>query len=189
MTGTAMTEADEFWKIYKLEVVAIPTNKPLRRINYPDVIFRTEREKWNAVVEEIVEVHKTGRPILVGTVSVEKSEKLGEMLRRRGIKFELLNAKPENAAREAEIIAQAGRIGAVTIATNMAGRGHRHYSGGQSRIPCLGQTPPSVSQPTRCSSRHLEENRRGNRSPGEDEGRRPQGCRTGRPARHRYGAA
>lgn len=130
MTGTAMTEADEFWKIYKLEVVAIPTNKPLRRINYPDVIFRTEREKWNAVVEEIVEVHKTGRPILVGTVSVEKSEKLGEMLKRRGIKFELLNAKPENAAREAEIIAQAGRIGAVTIATNMAGRGTDIILGG-----------------------------------------------------------
>ncbi|MCS7168295.1 MAG: preprotein translocase subunit SecA [Gemmatales bacterium] len=130
MTGTAMTEADEFWKIYKLEVVAIPTNKPLRRIDYPDVIFRTEREKWNAVVQEIVEVHKTGRPILVGTVSVEKSERLGEMLKRRGIKFELLNAKPENAAREAEIIAQAGRIGAVTIATNMAGRGTDIILGG-----------------------------------------------------------
>lgn len=130
MTGTAMTEADEFWKIYKLDVVAIPTNKPLRRLNHPDVIFRTEREKWNAVVEEIVEVHKTGRPILVGTVSVEKSERLGEMLKRRGIKFELLNAKPENAAREAEIIAQAGRIGAVTIATNMAGRGTDIILGG-----------------------------------------------------------
>ncbi|HXG12946.1 MAG TPA: preprotein translocase subunit SecA [Gemmataceae bacterium] len=130
MTGTAMTEADEFWKIYKLEVIAIPTNKPLIRFNHPDVIFRTEREKWNAVVEEIVEVHRTGRPILIGTTSVEKSEKLSEMLRRRGVKHELLNAKPEYAAREAEIVAQAGRIGAVTIATNMAGRGTDIILGG-----------------------------------------------------------
>jgi len=132
MTGTAMTEADEFWKIYKLEVIAIPTNKPLIRINYPDVIFRTEKEKWKAVVEEIVEVHKTGRPVLVGTTDVDKSIKLSEMLKRRGIKHELLNALPEHAAREAEIVAQAGRIGAVTIATNMAGRGTDIILGGNS---------------------------------------------------------
>jgi preprotein translocase subunit SecA len=130
MTGTAMTEADEFWKIYKLEVIAIPTNKPLIRINHPDVIFRTEKEKWKAAVEEIVEVNKEGRPILVGTTDVDKSIKLSELLKRRGIKHELLNALPEHAAREAEIVAQAGRIGAVTIATNMAGRGTDIILGG-----------------------------------------------------------
>ncbi len=130
MTGTAMTEANEFWKIYKLDVIAIPTNKPLRRVNYPDVVYRYEREKWNAILDEIVEVHKTGRPILVGTVDVAKSEKLADMLKRRGIKCELLNAKPEFAAREAEIIAQAGRLGAVTISTNMAGRGTDIILGG-----------------------------------------------------------
>ncbi|MBY0526893.1 MAG: preprotein translocase subunit SecA [Gemmataceae bacterium] len=130
MTGTAMTEANEFWKIYKLDVIAIPTNKPLIRINYPDVIFRTEKEKWKAVVDEVVEVHKEGRPMLIGTVDVDKSIKLSEMLKRRGIKHELLNALPEHAAREAEIVAQAGRIGAVTIATNMAGRGTDIILGG-----------------------------------------------------------
>ena len=130
MTGTAMTEADEFWKIYKLEVIAIPTNKPLIRVNHPDVIFRTEKEKWKAVVEEIVEVNKEGRPILIGTTDVDKSLKLSDLLKRRGIKHELLNALPEHAAREAEIVAQAGRIGAVTIATNMAGRGTDIILGG-----------------------------------------------------------
>jgi preprotein translocase subunit SecA len=130
MTGTAMTEADEFWKIYKLEVIAIPTNKPLIRINSPDVIFRTEKEKWKAVVDEILEVTGTGRPVLVGTTDVDKSLKLSEMLKRRGIKHELLNALPEHAAREAEIVAQAGRTGAVTISTNMAGRGTDIILGG-----------------------------------------------------------
>jgi preprotein translocase subunit SecA len=128
MTGTAMTEANEFYKIYGLDVVAVPTNRPTQRINYQDVVFRTEREKWNAVVEEIVSVHQTGRPVLVGTVSIEKSEKLKAMLDRRGIKSELLNAK--HHAREAEIIAQAGRLGAVTISTNMAGRGTDIILGG-----------------------------------------------------------
>src|SRR5438105_9497766 len=130
MTGTAMTEANEFWKIYKLDVIAIPTNRPLIRNNYPDVIFRTEKEKWDAVVEEVAEVHQTGRPILIGTVDVDKSLKLSEMLKRRGIKHELLNALPEHAAREAEIVAQAGRIGSVTISTNMAGRGTDIILGG-----------------------------------------------------------
>jgi preprotein translocase subunit SecA len=125
-----MTEANEFWKIYKLDVIAIPTNKPLIRINFSDLIFKTEKEKWTAVVEEIAEVHKTGQPMLIGTTDVAKSEKLSEMLRRRGVKHELLNAKPEYAAREAEIVAQAGRIGAVTIATNMAGRGTDIILGG-----------------------------------------------------------
>jgi preprotein translocase subunit SecA len=130
MTGTAMTEADEFWKIYKLEVIAIPTNQPLIRVNHPDVIFRTEKEKWKAVIEEVYEVQRGGRPILIGTVDVDKSLELSDMLKRRGIKHELLNALPEHAAREAEIVAQAGRIGAVTISTNMAGRGTDIILGG-----------------------------------------------------------
>jgi preprotein translocase subunit SecA len=130
MTGTAMTEANEFWKIYKLDVVAVPTNKPLRRVNYPDLVYRTEREKWEAVVNEIAEVHNSGRPVLIGTTDVAKSEKLSALLKRRGIKHELLNAKPENVAREAEIVAQAGRLKAVTISTNMAGRGTDIILGG-----------------------------------------------------------
>jgi preprotein translocase subunit SecA len=130
MTGTAMTEANEFWKIYHLDVIAIPTNKPLTRVNYPDAIYRTEKEKWKAVIDEVVEVHKGGRPMLIGTVDVDKSLKLSEMLKRRGIKHELLNALPEHAAREAEIVAQAGRIGSVTISTNMAGRGTDIILGG-----------------------------------------------------------
>src|SRR5262249_45479861 len=111
MTGTAMTEAAEFWKIYKLHVIAIPTTKPLIRLKHDDVIFRTEKEKWEAVVNEIAEVHEEGRPMLIGTTDVDKSENLSGLLKRRGIKHELLNAKPEYAAREAEIVAQAGRIG------------------------------------------------------------------------------
>jgi preprotein translocase subunit SecA len=130
MTGTAMTEADEFWKIYKLDVMAIPTNKPLVRVNHPDLIFRSEKEKWEAIIQEVMEVHKEGRPMLIGTVDVDKSEKLSGLLKRRGIKHELLNAKPEYAAREAEIVAQAGRLGAVTISTNMAGRGTDIILGG-----------------------------------------------------------
>ena len=128
MTGTAMTESAEFWKIYKLDVVSIPSNRPMRRVNSQDVIFRTEREKFNAIVDEIAEVHQTGRPILVGTVSIEKSELLSERLGRKGVKHEVLNAKQHE--REAEIISQAGRLGAVTIATNMAGRGTDIILGG-----------------------------------------------------------
>ncbi|WP_337176408.1 preprotein translocase subunit SecA [Paludisphaera sp.] len=128
MTGTAMTEANEFYKVYGLDVVAIPTNRGLSRVNYPDVIFRYEREKNKALVDEIKEVHATGRPILVGTVSIEKSEELSELLTRYGIKHEVLNAKHHE--REAEIVAQAGRRGAVTIATNMAGRGTDIILGG-----------------------------------------------------------
>ncbi len=128
MTGTAMTEASEFYKIYKLDVVAIPTNRPMQRINHPDVIFRSDREKYNAIVDEIREVHATGRPILVGTTSIEKSEFLSEQLKRLGVKHEVLNAKQHE--READIIAQAGRSGAVTIATNMAGRGTDIILGG-----------------------------------------------------------
>ena len=128
MTGTAMTEAQEFWKIYKLDVLSVPTNKPLSRVNAPDVIYRSEGEKWNAVVDEIREIHKTGRPILVGTVSIEKSELISSKLDRYGIKHNILNAK--HHGREAEIIAQAGRYDAVTISTNMAGRGTDIILGG-----------------------------------------------------------
>jgi preprotein translocase subunit SecA len=177
MTGTAMTEANEFWKIYKLDVIAIPTNRPLIRTDYPDMIYLSEKDKWNAVVEEIERIHKwdavllkegtmltgtikkenedslefevrdtrekktisfeeideyeyRGRPMLIGTTDVDKSEKLSGLLKRRGVKHELLNAKPEYVSREAEIVAQAGRIGAVTIATNMAGRGTDIILGG-----------------------------------------------------------
>jgi preprotein translocase subunit SecA len=130
MTGTAMTEANEFWKIYKLDVVAVPTNMPLLRVNNPDLVYKSEKEKWDAVVNEIVEVHQSGRPILIGTTDVAKSEKLSVMLKRRGVRHELLNAKPENVAREAEIVAQAGRLTAVTISTNMAGRGTDIILGG-----------------------------------------------------------
>ena len=175
MTGTAMTEAAEFWKIYKLDVISIPTNRELKRINNPDVIYRTEREKFNAIVEEIERINKwdvlysqkgeeyegrivgetddtiefqhkgfkesefipkakikeidrRGRPILVGTVSIEKSELLSSMLEKRGIPHQVLNAKHHQ--REAEIVAQAGRKNAVTIATNMAGRGTDIILGG-----------------------------------------------------------
>ncbi len=128
MTGTAETEAAEFDKIYKLEVVVIPTNQPLVRAEYPDVIYRTEREKFAAVGEEIKEVHEEGRPILVGTTSIEKSERLATLLKRKGIKHVVLNAKYHE--REAEIVAQAGKQGAVTIATNMAGRGTDIILGG-----------------------------------------------------------
>ncbi len=128
MTGTAMTEASEFYKIYKLDVIAIPTNRPSQRKNFPDVIFQTANEKWNAVVEEIRDVSKTGRPVLVGTASIENSELLSKKLNRFGVRHEVLNAKYHE--REAEIISQAGRKGAVTISTNMAGRGTDIILGG-----------------------------------------------------------
>ncbi len=174
MTGTAMTEANEFWKIYKLDVIAIPTNRPLSRIESPDVIYLTEKEKFNAVADEVertnkldivrtkdgneysgqivresdsevlvktkdrrevqldrrqvTDIERRGRPILIGTVSIEKSEQISKMLERRGIEHQVLNAK--NHGREAEIVAQAGRLGAVTIATNMAGRGTDIILGG-----------------------------------------------------------
>src|SRR4051794_27931782 len=128
MTGTAMTEATEFYKVYGLDVIAIPTNRSLTRRNFSDVIFRSEHEKLTAILDEIKEVHATGRPILVGTTSIEKSEELGEYLARFGIPHQVLNAKYHE--REAEIVAQAGRKAAVTIATNMAGRGTDIILGG-----------------------------------------------------------
>src|SRR3954447_10449803 len=152
MTGTAETEAPEFAKIYKLDVIVIPTNREMRRVENPDLVFRTEKEKWEAIVTEILEEHKKGRPVLVGTVSIEKSEKLSAMLDRRGLKrgtttgggvdmHVVLNAKYH--AQEAEFVAQAGRKGAVTIATNMAGRGTDILLGGNAefmaRQQCLAE--------------------------------------------------
>src|SRR5436190_20281881 len=152
MTGTAETEAEEFAKIYKLDVVVIPPNRPLRRVENPDLVYRTEGEKWDAIVSEILEEHAKGRPVLVGTVSIEKSEKLSSLLDRRGLKrgtttgggadkHVVLNAKYH--AQEAEFVAQAGRKGAVTIATNMAGRGTDILLGGNpefmARQQCLAE--------------------------------------------------
>jgi preprotein translocase subunit SecA len=152
MTGTADTEAEEFNKIYKLDVVVIPANRPLRRLENPDLVYRTEKEKWDAIVTEIVDEHEKGRPVLVGTVSIEKSEKLSTMLDRRGLKrgtttgggadkHVVLNAKYH--AQEAEFVAQAGRKGSVTIATNMAGRGTDILLGGNAefmaRQQCLAE--------------------------------------------------
>jgi preprotein translocase SecA subunit len=131
MTGTAATEAEEFWKIYGLDVVVIPTNKPLDRINYPDVIYKTDKEKWQAIVKEIEECHREGRPVLVGTTSVEKNEKLSKLLTKEGIPHVVLNAKDHEG--EAKIIAQAGRVGKATVATNMAGRGIDIVLGGESK--------------------------------------------------------
>lgn len=130
MTGTAKTEEDEFSEIYKMDVVEIPTNKPILRQDLDDVVYVNEEAKFKAIVEEIERVHKTGQPILVGTISIEKSELISQMLKRKGIKHEVLNAKQHQ--REAEIVAQAGRYGSVTIATNMAGRGTDIVLGGNS---------------------------------------------------------
>ena len=152
MTGTADTEAEEFGRIYKLDVVVVPPNRPLRRIENPDLVYRTEREKWDAIVTEIIDEHAKGRPVLVGTVSIEKSERLSSMLDKRGLKrgtttgggvdkHVVLNAKYH--AQEAEFVAQAGRQGSVTIATNMAGRGTDILLGGNAefmaRQQCLAE--------------------------------------------------
>ena len=132
MTGTAMTEEAEFEEIYNLDVVAIPTNKPMIRNDQNDVIYKNEKAKFNAIVQSIKESHEKGQPVLVGTVSIEKSEKLSRILKKEGIKHEVLNAKFHE--KEAEIIAQAGKFGAVTIATNMAGRGTDIMLGGNSEF-------------------------------------------------------
>ena len=132
MTGTAMTEEDEFREIYKLDVVSIPTNRPVIRKDHPDIIYRTERAKYAAIIQQIIDCHEKGQPVLVGTVSIDKSEQLSKMLDRRGIKHVVLNAKYH--AKEAEIVAQAGKLGAVTIATNMAGRGTDIMLGGNAEF-------------------------------------------------------
>ncbi|NQU96130.1 MAG: SEC-C domain-containing protein, partial [Chloroflexi bacterium] len=128
MTGTAATEAEEFYKIYKLEVVQVPTNVPMIRADAPDLIFKSEGGKYRAVAEKVAELHRAGRPALVGTVSIEKSEVLADLLKRKGVPHQVLNAKQHE--REAGIVAQAGRPGAVTVATNMAGRGTDIILGG-----------------------------------------------------------
>ena len=132
MTGTAMTEEDDFREFYKLDVIAIPTNRPVQRIDHTDLIYRTEKGKYKAIIEQIAECHEKGQPVLVGTISIEKSELLSSMLKRKGIKHEVLNAKYH--AKEAEIVAQAGKLGAVTIATNMAGRGTDIMLGGNAEF-------------------------------------------------------
>ncbi|OUL35094.1 preprotein translocase subunit SecA [Nostoc sp. T09] len=151
MTGTAKTEEAEFEKIYKLEVTIIPTNQIRRRQDLSDMVFKTEPGKWKAIARECAEMHELGRPVLVGTTSVEKSEYLSELLKEMEIPHELLNARPENVEREAEIVAQAGRRGAVTIATNMAGRGTDIILGGNSeymaRLKLREYFMPRIVQP------------------------------------------
>ena len=137
MTGTAMTEEEEFGEIYELDVIEIPTNKPIQRIDEPDYIFKNEKGKYNAVIEDIIECHEKGQPVLVGTISIEKSELLSSMLKRKGIKHNVLNAKQHE--KEAEIVAQAGKKGAVTIATNMAGRGTDIILGGNAEYMALSE--------------------------------------------------
>jgi preprotein translocase subunit SecA len=129
MTGTAATEGEEFFKIYKLEVIVIPTHSPMVREDENDLVYRTERAKFEAVADEIEDLKKEGRPVLVGTVSIEKSEYLSDLLKTRGVEHQVLNAKQHE--REAGIVAQAGRYGGVTIATNMAGRGTDIVLGGK----------------------------------------------------------
>jgi preprotein translocase subunit SecA len=161
MTGTADTEAVEFDKIYKLEVMVAPTNQPMIRLENPDVVYRTEDEKFRAVVGEITELHEKGQPVLVGTVSIEKSERLSAMLKKKGVPHVVLNAKYHE--REAEIVAQAGRLNAVTIATNMAGRGTDILLGGNpeylARKALAAQTFESPEAQEAAARKALEEAR------------------------------
>jgi preprotein translocase subunit SecA len=150
MTGTAETEAPEFDKIYRLEVMVIPTNKPMRRLENPDVVYRTEKEKYFAAADEIQRLHATGQPVLVGTTSIEKSERLSELLKKKGVKHWVLNAKQHE--KEAEIVAQAGSKGMVTIATNMAGRGTDILLGGNAEFMAKQEcVKKGIAQPLRAA--------------------------------------
>jgi preprotein translocase subunit SecA len=155
MTGTAETEAPEFEKIYKLEVLVIPTNKTLLRVENPDVVYRTEKEKYFAAADEIQTFYEKGQPVLVGTTSIEKSERLSELLKKKGLKHVVLNAKYHE--REAEIVAQAGRKGAVTIATNMAGRGTDILLGGNPEFMAKQEcVKKGIAQPMRAAQGKIE---------------------------------
>src|SRR5437870_5367076 len=155
MTGTAETEAPEFEKIYKLEVMVIPTNKPLLRKENPDVVYRTEKEKYYAAADEIQNLYATGQPVLVGTTSIEKSERLSDLLKKKGIKHVVLNAKYHE--REAEIVAQAGRKGMVTIATNMAGRGTDILLGGNPEFMAKQESlKKGLAQPFRAAQGKIQ---------------------------------
>jgi len=155
MTGTAETEAPEFDKIYKLEVNVIPTNKEMRRLENPDVVYRTEKEKYYAASDEVQKLHETGQPVLVGTTSIEKSERLSELLKKKGIKHVVLNAKYHE--REAEIVAQAGRKGMVTIATNMAGRGTDILLGGNPEFMAKQEcVKKGIAQPLRAAQGKIQ---------------------------------
>ena len=150
MTGTADTEAVEFKKIYDLDVVVIPPNRPMVRVDHPDVVYKTEREKFEAVIADILDCHERGQPVLVGTISVEKSEYLGRLLKRKKVKHNVLNAVNHEA--EANIIAQAGRLGAVTIATNMAGRGTDILLGGNPEFLARSDIEKKMGQQGQCRS-------------------------------------
>ena len=198
MTGTAMTEEDEFKTIYKLDVVSIPTYKPMIRKDENDLVYRTKEAKFNAVVEEIIQCHNRRQPVLVGTVSVDKSEMLSGMLQRRGVPHVVLNAKHHE--REAEIVAQAGKAGAVTIATNMAGRGTDILLGGnpeflaRKKMAQEGYSEALIEEaqgPQRGGQRGGSPGSRGLQAiPGPIQGRHGPGARggrgPGRPAHHRH---
>ncbi len=155
MTGTAETEAPEFDKIYKLEVTVIPTNRPLLRVENPDIVYRTEKEKYFAAADEIQKLHESGQPVLVGTTSIEKSERLSDLLKKKGIKHVVLNAKYHE--REAEIVAQAGRAGMVTIATNMAGRGTDILLGGNAEFMAKQEcVKKGTAQPLRAAQGKIQ---------------------------------
>ena len=188
MTGTALTEASEFDKIYKLGVVPIPTNQPVARVDQPDLVYRTEDAKFDAVVDDIVERHAAGQPILVGTTSVAKSERLSKQLRKQGVPHEVLNAKQHE--REAAIVAMAGHKGAVTVATNMAGRGTDIMLGGSVEFladQALREQGPRPARGLRGLRGRLA--RRPEADRGAGGGRARRGHRRRRPGRHRHRAA
>ncbi len=170
MTGTALTEEEEFGTIYNLDIIEIPTNRPIARIDDPDVVYKTEAARYRAVIEQVKDCHAKGQPVLVGTVSIEKNEQLSYLLSREGIKHNLLNAK--NHEKEAEIVAQAGKLGAVTVATNMAGRGTDIMLGGNAEY--MAKTDLRKAGLSRRAHRRGDRLRR-DRQPGDP--RRPRAVR------------